>query len=222
MDGKWSLLPLKKRSRQPADSRPRKRGIGKLFADENGTTAIEFAIVAIPFLMIVLGLLEISIMFVIDVNLDSATANFATLIRTGQVQAPGASASSSSGAVMDLSDAKTKICNNIPVVPLSICTSQLQIDVRTLSAFSAASGPTPISGSSFNTSNLCYYSGNAGNVVQITAYFMYQILNPILLPGFAMVQSYNGSTSGNYFPITTVQVFKSENYTTGSNTGAGC
>ncbi len=199
--------------------------IARLFKDRSAATAVEFALISIPFFTLLFGIIELGLMFTLNVSLDSAIANFATQVRTGQVQAPGSAATSSSGAQMDLSGAKNAICNNIKLVPLSTCLSQLQLDVRPLSTFQSSSSPAPISGSTFNSTNLCYYSGNAGSIVQITGYYLYSILNPLLLPAFSHITSYTssgGSASGYFFPIVATQVFKSENYATGSNTGAGC
>ena len=197
----------------------------RLLADQAAASAVEFALIAIPFFALLLGILELGLMFILNVSLDSAIANFATQVRTGQIQAPGSAATSSTGALLDLSGAKTAICNNILLVPQSICLSQLQLDVRPLSNFQNTNSAAPISGTTFNSTNLCYYSGNEGSTVQITGYYLYSILNPLLLAAFSQITTYTtsgGSASGNFFPIVATQVFRSENYSTGSNTGAGC
>jgi Flp pilus assembly protein TadG len=196
----------------------------RFFARKDGATAIEFAIVAPVFFLILLGLLDLALLFATNVSVDLSVSSFAKQIRTGQIQAPGTAATSSSGVQMSLSDAKTWICQKMILMPTSICTGQLQLDVRPIT-FQQMSGASPISGTQFNSNNLCYYSGNAGDVVEIRAYYLYPLLDPMLTAAFALIKSYqsgSGSSSGNYFPILSTQVFKSENYKSSSNTGAGC
>jgi Flp pilus assembly protein TadG len=199
--------------------------IGQFRASLTGASAIEFALVAAPFLAILLGILELAIIFIVNTGLNVALATLATQIRTGQVQAPGVAATSSSGVQLDLADAKTRLCNQISIVSLSSCLQQLQLDVRPLSSFQLTTSASPISGSTFNSSSLCYYSGNAGGIVEMRAYYLYPLIDPLLLATFAGITTYvssGGSSSGYYYPIQTTQVFKSENYSGQTNSGAGC
>jgi Flp pilus assembly protein TadG len=195
-------------------------------ADQAGASAVEFALVAAPFLVILFGILELALIFIVNVSLSLATANFATQLRTGQLQAPGLSVTTSASPQIDLADAKILLCNQMPIVAQATCAQQMQIDVRPLTSFAQTSAAAPISGNTFNSANLCYYSGDAGNVVEIRTWFLYSIIDPLLLAAFSSVQNYltSGSitVSGNFFPVTTTEIFKSENYTTASNTGAGC
>lgn len=53
---------------------------------EEGTTAIEFSLLAIPFVFLVVGIIELSIMYASASMLEGATGSAARLIRTGQIQ----------------------------------------------------------------------------------------------------------------------------------------
>ena len=53
---------------------------------KDGTTAIEFSLLAIPYIMLSVGLIELSIMYAAASLLEGATGTAARLIRTGQVQ----------------------------------------------------------------------------------------------------------------------------------------
>jgi Flp pilus assembly protein TadG len=53
---------------------------------EDAATAVEFALVAFPFTYLLIGIVELSIMFAAMSTLDAATNDAARLIRTGQVQ----------------------------------------------------------------------------------------------------------------------------------------
>lgn len=63
-----------------------KIGVARLRANEDGTTAIEFAIVAMPFLMFTLGVMGVASYFFIFTSLDKGIDYESRLIRTGQAQ----------------------------------------------------------------------------------------------------------------------------------------
>lgn len=235
---KWTDLGIRLAAQQPEPclandiTAPRRKtsrrfpfSVSTFLTDRSGTSAVEFAIVAAPFFAILLGTLELGLLFTVNTGLNVATQTLATQIRTGQVQAPGLAATSSSGVQLDLADAKTQLCNQVQIVSLANCIQQLQIDVRPLTAFQQMSSASPISGSTFNSSNLCYYSGNAGDIVEMRVYYLYPFIDPLLTYAFSPVKNYinsNGTWSGNYYPIQTTQVFKSESYSGQANSGAGC
>ncbi len=53
---------------------------------EDGATAIEFGILAFPYILLIVGIIEISLMFAAQSVLDHAVSNAARLVRTGQLQ----------------------------------------------------------------------------------------------------------------------------------------
>ena len=57
--------------------------------NEEGATAIEFSMLIIPYLMLSLGIIELSLMFTSASLLEGATGSAARLIRTGQLQQSG-------------------------------------------------------------------------------------------------------------------------------------
>ena len=58
----------------------------RLRGDERGSTAVEFAIVALPFLLLLVGLMSVSLYFFTNFTMESAVLNAARAIRTGQLQ----------------------------------------------------------------------------------------------------------------------------------------
>jgi Flp pilus assembly pilin Flp len=61
-----------------------------LARDDSGVTAVEFALVAGPFFLFVVALIELGLTFWADSLLDEATQTTARKIRTGQLQAQAA------------------------------------------------------------------------------------------------------------------------------------
>lgn len=58
----------------------------RLYSDDRGFAAVEFAIVALPFLLLLVGLISISLYFFTSFTMESAVQNAARAIRTGQLQ----------------------------------------------------------------------------------------------------------------------------------------
>ena len=74
---------------------------GRFARAERGATAVEFALVALPFLMLVFAIIELGLVFLVSITLESAVADVGRTIRTGQVQTGGGSAASFKTAVCD-------------------------------------------------------------------------------------------------------------------------
>lgn len=189
------------------------RRLHRFAGDRKGATAVEFAIVALPFLMMIFATFELAIVFLISLSLDNATANAARQIRTGSVQASGGGASSTAAG-----NFKTVICNSMGWLQ-SQCQTNLSVDVRTLPQFQNPSAPNPLVTSggttTFNASSLCFYSGNAGDIVLIRSFFQWPLLTPFLNAGLQRLS--NGSAV-----ITSTATFRNEPFGGTAQTGATC
>jgi Flp pilus assembly pilin Flp len=72
-------------------------------ADERGVTAVEFALLAMPFFTIIAGILQTSVIFLATQILESAVLDSARMIRTGQLQQSG----------RDLDDFRDEVCGRL-------------------------------------------------------------------------------------------------------------
>lgn len=76
--------------------------VSQWFKNTDGTVAIEFALVSIPFFMMMVAIIELSIVFASASLLEGATGSAARLVRTGEIYQSG----------NDPKDAfKTALCN---------------------------------------------------------------------------------------------------------------
>ena len=160
--------------------------------DRRGATAVEFAIIATPFVFMIFAVIQLALYFMVQVTLDNAVSIAARQLRTGQYVADGTTDTSGEASF------KTLICNNMSWLQ-SQCqsgvanTSGLQylvIDVRTLGTYNGAStAPAMTSNGAMNTSKFCYYSGNAGSAVEMRAFYRWQLLSSILAQG---LQTFSG------------------------------
>jgi Flp pilus assembly protein TadG len=102
----------------------------KVRRDQSGVALIEFAIIAAPFLALILTMLEVGLIFWVSYELDNATWSASRLIKTGQAQLNGYN---QAGMV-------TQICSRIVI--LTDCASKLQLQVQTVTNFNCAANPT--------------------------------------------------------------------------------
>ena len=59
-------------------------------ADKRGLAAVEFAMIAMPFFLMIFGTIELAVIFIMQAILDNAAAEASRQIRTGQLQTSGA------------------------------------------------------------------------------------------------------------------------------------
>ena len=166
-----------------------------------GSAAIEFAFIAPIFFVLLMGTIEVGIMYFSQFTLQNAVTDAARLIRTGQV----------STANMTQTQFRNTICAEI--APLLGCNANLQIDVETYSNFLTATFANPLTGS--NTLNPAlnnYAPGGVCSVVVVRAFYIWQVATPILTPFLT-----NMANSSHLLSATAA--FRNEPYTTGV---AGC
>ena len=148
---------------------------------ESGATAVEFGLVAAPFLALLLALVQTAIVFLAERVLDSIVAQAGRYIMTGQAQL----------ANMTQSQFATYVCQN--TYGLFNC-SNFMINVQNYGSFSAAvtSAPTltfNAQGQVTNTFN--YDPGSPGSIVVLQVMYQWPImLGPL---GFNLSNLSNGN-----------------------------
>lgn len=104
----------------PVRPTPEKSGFAK---DAKGSTAIEFTVIIMPFLVIFLGLIQTGMIFLSSLVLENGTAEVTRMVRTGEVQTQGLSKS----AVTD------RICSYVDIL---LDCSKLQLSMQTFENYS--------------------------------------------------------------------------------------
>jgi Flp pilus assembly protein TadG len=148
--------------------------------DAKGATALEFALVGLPFFFLLFTLIEVALIFVVSATLQSALMVATRTIRTGSFQG---------GATPTAATFVAQICGNMGWLQSS-CTSQLQVDVRTETSFTSPTEPDPMATGTFNSSALTFNPGAAGQIVLVRAFYQW----PLVVPGLdgALSQTNNG------------------------------
>jgi len=106
------------------------RQIRRYLKNREGTAAIEFAILAIPFFMLLFAILELAIVFFINSTLTHSISEASRQIRTGNFQACGSK-----------EKFKELVCANMQ--GLGNCEKRLRIDVVTDNSFNTITLPAP-------------------------------------------------------------------------------
>jgi Flp pilus assembly protein TadG len=148
--------------------------------NEDGATAVEFALVAAPFLALLMGTIQTFLVFFAGQQLQSIVTQTSRLILTGQAQTQGLSQNAFA----------QKLCAHVAV--LFTC-SNIMIDVQAYTAFSSASTGAPTltyNGSGQVTNAWQYNPGSPGQIVVVRAMYQWPVfLGPL---GFNLSNLANG------------------------------
>ena len=157
--------------------------------NEDGTTAVEFAILAFPLFLLILGILDVSLLLLGNYQLDNAVADVARQIRTGQVQTTG----------VTLDQFKTSICNRL-IVFKGTCTDRLFVEVKTFPDYASIQFADPVKEETVTVTNpdgttttetrevfdesvegdFTSGVGTAGSIVGIRVFYLWEMLVPFV------------------------------------------
>jgi len=166
--------------------------------ERSGVAVIEFALIAGPFLALTFAIMETAIVFFAGQALETATADAARLILTGQAQTQGLSATTF----------KDKVCAKI--FGLFNCASGVYVDVKKYTSFASVSITNPIdTGGNFKTTGFGYDPGGPGDIVVVRLYYKWPVY--VNLIGFNLA-----NVSGGFNLLAATAVFRNEPYTTSS------
>lgn len=160
--------------------------------NSDGATAVEFALIGIPFIFFVIGILEMALMFTAQSLLEASTAEAAREIRTGAVQLGGGE------------DAFTdELCGFAAVL---IPCDDIQYQVVALDSFADAEDfPDAEFDEEGDLEDQGFDPGGVSDVVMIRVAYNYPIKTPLMQP---ILTNYNNS---NRIMLSTI-VLQSEPY----------
>ena len=161
---------------------------------QDATAAVEFALIAAPFLALVFAIVETALVFFAAQSLEAAATDSARLILTGQAQT----------ASYSQNDFKTAVCTRL-AGGLFDCSNGVYVDVKTYSSFTAINAATPIVNGQFDTSNLAYTPGGPGDIVVVRLYYQWPIY-------VSMFSNNLSNLNGNKRLLVATTVFRNEPY----------
>lgn len=181
-----------------------------------GSAALEFALVAPVFFILLMGSIEVGVMFFGQMVLQNATNDAARLVRTGQftgtlpnqvLTQAEINAGMVAGQAMTQAQFRTYICNEVS--PVLACNGNLQIDVQAFSNFSTAGYASPLTASHTLDPNLNNFApGNVCSVVLLRTFYTWSVITPLLTPFLT-------NMANNQHLMSATAAFRNEPYTTG-------
>jgi Flp pilus assembly protein TadG len=146
------------------------RGLARRLAeplrDRRGNAAIEFALVAPPFLLLIMGIIEISVMFFTSSVIEGATKEAARQIRTGNVQQ----------SADPLASFRSELCDALFGI---IDCNQVVFNVRTFSSFETVAMPLEVDedGEIINTG---FTPGDSSAVTVVRSMYRWHFMTPLI------------------------------------------
>lgn len=187
----------------------RRRPLAAFARSRDGTAAIEFALLAIPYFMVIFAIIETFIAFAGEQLVSNAVDTLSRKIRTGQITL----------ANTDRTAFRTAFCSEVSILIRCSTTeaatpNKLYVDVQKFATFAAI--PTTIprvstaADADIKTSAFQYAPGGAGTINMVRAYYRWQVLADLIRPYITNVKPTDGSSA--YFLIVATAAFQNEQY----------
>jgi Flp pilus assembly protein TadG len=137
--------------------------------DRRGLAAVEFAMVAAPFFLLIFGLLEICVLFLISTVMEHAVQEASRQIRTGQAQESG----------FNEQNFRTLVCDKF--FGMLDCDDKLHIDVAAIGNFGAANLTSPIDADGeFDDGGFDYDPGGPNDIVAVRVFYEWNLITPVM------------------------------------------
>lgn len=173
-----------------------------------GATAVEFALISMPLMMLVFGVLELAMILLVSATLDTATDFAARNIRTGQFQSGLSSAAVSQQGFRQLVCVNMnwleQMCSLDEPAPGEPDLNPLFVEARTFATFADAGAAAPRDPTTFDPDETDWCAGNPEDIVVVTTYFKWPIITPLIRPLF---KNYDGGRM-----ISSTRLFRNEPY----------
>ncbi|MGO7211947.1 TadE/TadG family type IV pilus assembly protein [Rhizobium ruizarguesonis] len=186
-----------------------------LARSRDGAAAIEFALLAIPYFLVIFAILETFVAFAAEELVSNGVDTMSRRMRTGQI-------TYNLGRTTDMNRAQFRqaFCDEISILlrcsASEVATpSKLYLDVQTFSTFSAI--PTTIPKLStdkyadINTAAFKYAPGGAGTINMVRAYYRWEIITDLVRPYITTIRPADGSMPSQYLIVATA-AFQNEQY----------
>lgn len=153
----------------------RRRGFGsRLLGAREGSAAVEFAMVAMPFFIMLFAIMELCLVFLVDSVLENAAIETGRLIRTGQAEGLG---------ITTAAKFKTSVCSRMSVFATD-CEARAKVDVRVIPQFAAAP-PDPLEDGTFDPDEETYSNGQPGNLIVVRVWYQQPLITTFLAQGLS-------------------------------------
>lgn len=188
-----------------ASGREGKLPIKRLMRSRDGAAAIEFALLAIPYFLIVFAIIETFIAFTGEQLIANAVDTMARKFRTGQIT-----------ATVTEKEFRAQFCSEISI--LIQCSgdqdNKLILDVRSFASFADIPKTIPREAGQWLgdlTATNVYQPGGAGTINMLRAYYRWEIVTDLVRPYISTIRPADGSLPKEFLIVATA-AYKNEGY----------
>ena len=210
-------MSIEQETLQPQKAAKPPRGVLRRFRrDRKGTASIEFAILALPFFIVIFASIETFLAFYGDQLLANATETLARKIRTGEITFNRGKPATD----MDEVKFRQAFCNEISVLMTCSATeaaqaSKLYIDVRSVTDLTKFPVLIPrmdpsSSSSDLKTADLKFAPGGPGSFNVMRAYYRWSVMTDLIRPFVTNLRPAGSSMPKDYLMVSTT-TFRTEN-----------
>lgn len=160
----------------------------KWFGSGDGSTAVEFALVGLPFVLMTVGIVELALMFTTQSVLQEASFTASRLIRTGQLQQSGGNPEA---------EFRDAVCNFAQAL---IPCGQIDFQVQTVPSFGDAEDMPPEFDENGKLQNTGFDPGVENDIVLVRISYNYPVRTPMMQPLLA-----NNGTNRTMFSTIVLQ-----------------
>jgi Flp pilus assembly protein TadG len=165
----------------------------RFMRQQDGFAAVEFGLVAAPFLALTFAIMETAVVFFSGQALETAVADSARLILTGQAQNAG----------YNQAAFKNAVCAKVH--GLFDCQNGVYVDVKTYTSFGNVSMTNPVDANGNFVNNFTYNPGGPGDIVVVRLYYQWPVY--VSLIGFNL-----SNMSGGKRLLVATAAFRNEPY----------
>lgn len=188
------------------------RQLAKRFRrSKDGAAAIEFAILSIPYFMIIFAILETFVAFTAEQVVTSAVDKLGRQIRTGNLTYNQSRSTDQTSAQF-----RQLFCNEISF--MMRCDSsevttpnRLYLDVRSFSTFAAIPKTITVTGGTLDTSSFAFSPGGASTINMLRAYYYWPVTVDLLRSYIGNINRPGQSGNADFLIVQTT-AFQNEAY----------
>lgn len=193
------------RSSEPADPQRTTSSARRLLRSRDGAAAIEFALLAIPYFLIIFAIIETFVAYTGEQLIGNAVDTMARQMRTGEIKND-----------IDEDEFREKFCEEISI--LIHCSGgdsdRLILDVRSFSTYADIPTTIPrVGGASFGAlaATNAYQPGGSGTINMLRAYYRWEIITDLVRPYISNIRPADGSLPKEFLIVATA-TYKNEDY----------
>ena len=179
--------------------------IRRFVRSRRGATAVEFALISVPLMVLLFGVLELAMILLVSATLDTATDFAARNIRTGVFQQGPSNMKGQDGfrrlVCVNMSWLQ-QMCTQAAPKPGDPDPNPLFVEARTFDSYVAAGALQRRDPNTFDPQKTDWCAGNPEDIVVVTTYFKWPIVTPLIR---SLFRNYDGGRM-----ISSTRLFRNE------------